>query len=180
MKNIEIRQPLPEDKNELHLLFETVIRHTFKINSLTRLEKMLDLEIKDKKNCLNQYYETEGRERFFLIALVDNRIVGCIEYGMANVRVSNCTNGELAGITEVGTVFVIPEYQKRGIGRLLLDSIFSELSSRNIRKVCLDSGYKMAQKIWLQKFGQPEYFLKDYWGEGLDHMIWVLEAEKDF
>jgi len=35
-----------------------------------------------------------------------------------------------------------------------------------------------AQKIWINKFGEPEYYLKDYWGEGADHMVWRLKVSE--
>src|SRR5699024_8900176 len=31
---------------------------------------------------------------------------------------------------------------------------------------CMDSGYSNAQKIWRKRFGEPEYFLENYWAEG--------------
>lgn len=30
----------------------------------------------------------------------------------------------------------------------------------------------IAQKIWKEKFGEPDYLLEDFWGKGYDHMIW--------
>jgi len=48
------------------------------------------------------------------------------------------------------------------------------LEKNEIREFCLDSGYESAQKIWINKFGNPQYHLKDYWGEAADHMIWRI------
>lgn len=51
--------------------------------------------------------------------------------------------------------------------------LFSYFSTEPTKKeFCLDSGYTNAQKVWKKKFGEPDYLLKDYWGEGFDHMIW--------
>ena len=55
--------------------------------------------------------------------------------------------------------------------------ICRELKRRGMEEFCLDSGYKSAQKIWLNKFGTPEYCLKDYWAKGFDHMIWRVKIE---
>ena len=71
-----------------------------------------------------------------------------------------------------------PKYQRKGIGNLMLIRIFNELKHKGIKEFCLDSGYKSAQKVWINKFGEPEYYLKDYWGEGADHMVWRLKVSE--
>jgi len=59
-----------------------------------------------------------------------------------------CTNGKLKNMPEIGTVFVHPDYQKRGIARQMLQSIFDHLQNQGIEEVCFDSGYSIAQSIW--------------------------------
>ncbi len=86
--------------------------------------------------------------------------------------INSCTGGVLKDLYEIGTVFILPEYQRKGIGSLLLHTMFLTLLSRGITEFCLDSGYRKAQSIWTKKFGEPSHVLKDYWGESSDHMIW--------
>jgi predicted nucleic-acid-binding Zn-ribbon protein len=38
---------------------------------------------------------------------------------------------------------------------------------------------KTAQKIWCKKFGYPEYYLKDYWGQGSHYMVWRIQVKED-
>jgi GNAT superfamily N-acetyltransferase len=83
----------------------------------------------------------------------------------------------LNDVGEVGTLYILPEYQKKGIGTLLLNSIFTVLMSRGIKEYCLDSGYKTAQQIWRRKFGEPVIVVKDYWAKGFDHYIWHRTLE---
>jgi hypothetical protein len=52
-----------------------------------------------------------------------------------------------------------------------------ELEKKGIEEFCLDSGYKSAQKIWINKFGNPQYHLKDYWGKDADHMVWRIQVK---
>jgi hypothetical protein len=54
--------------------------------------------------------------------------------------------------------------------------MYLTLQNRGIEEFCLDSGYLSAQKIWRKKFGEPDYLLKDYWGEGYNHMIWRIKV----
>jgi GNAT superfamily N-acetyltransferase len=78
----------------------------------------------------------------------------------------------LKELAEVGTVFVHPDYQKQGIGNLLLNVMVLTFQNKGIEEFCLDSGYTNAQKIWKKKFGEPDYLLEYFWGKGYHHMIW--------
>lgn len=113
-----------------------------------------------------------GIERYFLIAIHGQRIVGTIEYGPPSKLINNNTDNALKDFFEVGTVFVHPAYQKKGIGNLMLKEMFLLLHSKGIAEVCLDSGYRQSQSIWKRKFGTPLYCLVHYWVEGNPHMIW--------
>ena len=177
MINIEISRPKYENIQLINEFFELVIRDTFERNGITNLVDTIVEEIEDKRRCLNQDIESDGINRYFIIAKEDNKIIGSIEYGPSNELISSCTNGELKEIVEIGTVFVHPDYQAKGIGSRMLNLIFIELERNGIKEFCLDSGYKSAQKIWINKFGNPKYHLKDYWGEDADHMVWRISVE---
>lgn len=177
MKNIEISRPKFEDIELINEFFEIVIKDTFEKNDISDLINIIEEEIKDKRRCLNQDIESDGKNRYFLIAKEDDKIVGSIEYGPSNELINSCTNGKLKEIVEIGTVFVHPDYQNKGIGSRMLNLIFIELEKNSIKEFCLDSGYKSAQKTWINKFGNPEYHFKDYWGEDADHMVWRISEE---
>jgi GNAT superfamily N-acetyltransferase len=108
--------------------------------------------------------------------LAENKIIGTIEYGPASELIIECTDGKLGNLVEVGTVFVLLDYQRQGIGNRLLAEMLQTLNGRGIVDFCLDSGYKTAQTIWKKKFGEPDFLLKDYWGQGQDHMIWKIST----
>ena len=177
MMNIEIGRPRLEDIEGINEFFEIVIRDTFEKNGISHLIDTLAEEIETKRVFLNQDIESEGRGRYFLIAKEGDRIVGSIEYGPSNHLIVSCTNGKLKDLVEIGTVYVHPEYQNKGLGKRLLNEIYSELKKNGIKEFGLDSGYKTAQKTWVNRFGKPEYHMKDYWGEGDDHMIWRIRVE---
>jgi len=172
LANIEIRRPQPGDVEKLHQFFELVLRDTFAREGLAHMTEDLEKEIFEKKSILKEALESNGKKRYFLTALIEGEIIGTIEYGPTGSIILDCTKGELEGVVEVGTVFVHPDYQRQGIGTLMLSAICITLLGRNIDEFCLDSGYKNAQRVWRNKFGEPAYIIKDYWGEGCDHMIW--------
>lgn len=170
--NVEIRRPRAEDIEELNQFFSKVIRDTFDREGLSELLDDMKDEIESKKQYLKTDLDSNGENRYFLIALYENEIVGSIEYGPVSELITTCTEGAYRDDIEIGTVFVHPDYQRRGLGTLLLNLMLLTLQNRGINEFCLDSGYKNAQKVWKKKFGEPDYLLKDYWGAGSDHMIW--------
>jgi GNAT superfamily N-acetyltransferase len=176
MKTIEISRPKIEDIELINEFFQLVLIDTFERNGILDLVDVIAEEFKDKRRCLNQDVESDGVNRYFLIAKEDDKIVGSIEYGPSNELIISCTNGKLKELVEIGTVFVHPDYQNKGIGTSLLHLIFLEFEKNSISEFCLDSGYKTAQKTWIKKFGSPEYLLKDYWGEDDDHMVWRVSV----
>ncbi|WP_420540229.1 GNAT family N-acetyltransferase [Paenibacillus polymyxa] len=177
MNDVEIRRPKVKDAEKLNELFRIVITDTFAKEGIgSKLEDIED-EIETKRAYLESDLESHGEQRYFLIAVDGDRIMGSIEYGPASELISKSTNDALKNLCEVGTVFVHPDYQKIGVGNLLLKSMYLALKDRGVEEFCLDSGYRIAQKIWEKKFGAPDYLLKDYWGKGFDHMIWRIKIK---
>nr|WP_218781351.1 GNAT family N-acetyltransferase [Bacillus sp. EB106-08-02-XG196] len=165
-----------EDIEELNRFFRIVITDTFRREGLAGLIDDIEAEIDSKKKYLQLDLDSKGKKRYFLIALVQNKIIGTIEYGPTSELIKDCTNGNLRNLVEVGTLFVLPDYQRQGIGNRLLAEMLQTIKNRGIVNCCLDSGYKNAQAIWKKKFGEPDYLLKDYWGQGQDHMIWKIST----
>lgn len=173
-ERIKISRPEFKDKEMIYRFFEIVIRDTFEKNGISELADSIAEEIEVKRNYLNQDFSSDGAERFFFIAKDNDKIVGSAEFGQANETINKCTEGKLSYLAEVGTVFVHPEYQKKGLGSRLLNAVYNQLEKIGVKEFCLDSGYETAQKIWSRKFGKPDYIIKDYWTENADHMIWKI------
>ncbi|MGJ7922106.1 N-acetyltransferase family protein [Neobacillus sp. LXY-4] len=178
LHNVEIRRPKREDFEELNHFFRIVITDTFAKEGISELNDDLEKEIETKRNYLNSDLNSNGENRYFLIALENDNIIGSIEYGPANDMIVHYSHGELNGLVEVGTVFVYPNVQRQGLGNLLLKEMYETLHMNGIEEFCLDSGYACAQKIWKKKFGAPDYLEKNHWGEGFDYMIWRVRLER--
>ncbi|NHM30940.1 GNAT family N-acetyltransferase [Neobacillus terrae] len=177
---LEIRRPSIESFKQLNHFFRIVITDTFNKEGIGDNLEDLEQEIEMKKAYLESDINSNGENRYFLFALEGDIIIGSIEYGPASNLIKTCTNNVLKDLPEVGTVFVHPDYQRNGVGNLLLREIYLTLMKKGIEEFCLDSGYRNAQKIWNKKFGEPDYLLKDFWGEGYDHMIWKVKVKDVF
>ena len=80
-------------------------------------------------------FDNNGENRYFLVAVDANcsKVIETIEYGSASELINGCTNSALKDLPEIGTVFVHPNYQRRGIGNLLLNAMFLILLSRALK-----------------------------------------------
>ena len=175
---IIIRRPRIEEIETINSFFVMVLNDTFEMNGIGDLKELLEEEIRDKRKSLNQDFESNGLDRYFLLAEYQGEIIGSIEFGLSNDLIKQCTNDEYKDLFEIGTVFIHPSYQRHGIVSILLFHLLQEIQKREAKEFCLDSGYKIAQGIWRKKFGEPEYFLKDFWGEGAPHMIWRVRVNE--
>lgn len=176
MENLIIRRPIMADLEPAKIFFEMVLKHSFQDNGIDKLE-LLNEEIGDKENRILEDLNTDGRDRYFLLAEYDGSLVGSIEYGPTGKLINECTENSLSDLFEIGTVFVHPDFQKKGISALLLESLFRELRSKKVERVCFDSGYPIAQRIWNRTFGKPAYCFENYWGEDAHHMIWIVNID---
>ncbi|WNQ14251.1 GNAT family N-acetyltransferase [Paenibacillus aurantius] len=157
---------------------ELVITDTFDKEGIAHLTDERQQEIEAKRRAIRLDLETDGRERHFYLALHADRIIGTVEAGPSSRLIHDLTQGAMDQVTEVGTVFVHPGYQGQGVGTLLLNAILLHLQGKGVSEFCLDSGYPRAQQLWTKKLGEPAYLLPDYWGAGMDHMIWRCNMEK--
>jgi len=132
MHNIEIRRPRTEDIEELHKFFRIVLTDTFSREGLANMLDDIENEIEYKKKYLQSDLDSNGENRYFLIALHDGKIIGSIEYGSSSELINSCTDGAFNDLVEIGTVFVRPDYQRRGIGNLLLNVMYLTLQNRGI------------------------------------------------
>ncbi|WP_426349043.1 GNAT family N-acetyltransferase [Alloiococcus sp. CFN-8] len=166
-----------EDVEGAFEVFKRTIPFAFEREGLKHLTEEINNEIIHKKSLMNDALNTKGIGILFLTAEIEGKIIGTISYGPVGEDIRNCTNGELDEVGELGSVFVLPEHQGKGIATKLINTLISELNKKGIEKFCLDSGYGTAQKIWTRKFGAPYKRVKDYWGPGTVHMVWLCSTK---
>jgi GNAT superfamily N-acetyltransferase len=179
MEDYQTGRPKPEEVYLINKFFEIVIKDTFAKNGISHLTEMMEGEIECKKKYLMQDMDSEGRDRFFLVVRDKSRIIGTIEYGRPNDLIMKCTKGRYIDVIEIGTVFVHPDYQYKGIGSMMLRMMYGELRNKGYTEFCLDSGYKTAQKVWTSKWGKPSCIMEDYWGKKAHHMVWRVDFARD-
>lgn len=167
-------RPSEADFETAMVFFEKVIRHTFDKNDLNSLIEEIEAEIAHKRQMLMADLSTQGKDCYFLLGKWQGRIISSISLGPAGELINKCTDNQFSTLLEVGTVFVDPAYQNKGIGGFMMNLIQEELTHRGQSNFCFDSGYPSAQKIWTKHFGPAQYIERHFWGENCPHMIWHL------
>ena len=172
---VTVRRPKKEEIFQIEEFMRVVLVDTYRKEQID--EKIYDLqeELVSKRAYLASYFESGGEDRYFLVAVSGNNIVGTMEFGKQSALLKELTKGELKEVPEMGTAFVHPDHQGQGIASTLLEELKRELRRRGIREFCLDSGYQRAQRIWKKKFGSPRYTFENYWAEGVSHEIWIVK-----
>lgn len=147
MLQVNIRRPSIGDQEQLKHFFRTVIIDTYTKEGIGNQVNDINEEIEMKKEYLTSDFQSNGEERYFLIAFNGDNIIGSIHYGPPNKIIKNASGHAFEAHVEIGTVFVHPDYQRNGVGNLLLKAIYETLRNKGIEEFYLDSGYKNAQLI---------------------------------
>lgn len=167
------------DMKSAYQVFKTSIPDAFKKDGIGFLKEDIQREILHKKNLLNDSLDLLDSGTHFLVAKLGETVVGTISFGACGEETRDCTDNQLQHVGELGSLYILPDHQGQGIGSALINAMVEHLYKQDIEQFCLDSGYKLAQKRWLRKFGEPYKVAKDYWGPGSDHLIWLCKV-KDF
>ncbi|KAA1039193.1 GNAT family N-acetyltransferase [Macrococcus equipercicus] len=168
---IDYIKPALEHKSALKAHYKRVITHTFQVDGIDDAED-LQHEIDTKYSYIERYYRQ--MDVCFIIAKDDKQIIGGIASYRPNSNIDKMMKGKLNHLYEIGSLYVNPAYQGQGIGSTLIRQMQEELRAAGIREFCFDASYTLAIKTWTKMFGPATYVVKDYWGEGGNHHIWVV------
>ncbi|MBD3402943.1 GNAT family N-acetyltransferase [candidate division GN15 bacterium] len=173
MPAIGITSPDRNDRLETESLFDKTIRDTFAREGIVhRHAHDIPEEIAARVATLEQFLRTSGETNRFLVARSDDTIVGTVAASSANDIIRANLDASFDTTPEITCAYVLPEWQGRGVGRLLLREMLLLLHRSNVRTYCLDCGYRRAQHFWQRRLGEPAVVLTDRYGAGAHHLIW--------
>lgn len=165
-----------KDVNQLKGYFKHVISHTF-LNNGVDDDEDLNSEINKKMTYINRYFN--GSDDMFIVAK-DDDVVGIIGFYTPNQMIQELVGDKVDGLKEMGTLYIHPDYQSRGIGSQLITLLTQFMKEQGVDSYCFDCGYKKAMATWTRKFGQPTYFFKDYWDVGDHYAVWIVDIKETF
>lgn len=166
--------PLTEDDiSPVSDLYKLAITDAFESEGLGHLQGDIKQEIESKIRMAAASLNPLNSDIWFWVARIDGVVAGTISYAPCGEDIRVCTGNQLDAVGELGSLYVLPEYQGQGIGSALIAMLIVFLREQGIDRFCLDSGYRRAQTRWLRKFGEPYVIVKDYWGPDSAHMVWL-------
>lgn len=172
---IRIERPTIKERHAIHDIFERSIEKVFLDNEIYNRSDY-EMEVIAQKKCLESDYESEGKVNHYLIAKVDGQVVGTAAYGPVNCDILGTIEAAKDAL-EVKGVYVHPDYQRQGVGRLLYHSIVSSLANEDVDCFYLDCGYSTSQKFWESELGEASYIIENKWGKGAHYKIWKVALE---
>lgn len=172
-----IRKPVLKDVIQLNHLFKESIAKAFEADGYGDEIDEIEGEIHIKMKKLMDFIQHPQEESAYLIAEHEGCVVGAISFGeIGHVTHENVPN-DFPSEGELGSMYILPEFQGRGIASQMIDAMLKELINMGIKYVSFDSGFKPAQQKWCKKFGEPFKIVKNYWAEGVDLYIWLIHLE---
>lgn len=165
-----------EDAESVARLYQITIRDAFEREGLGHLVSDIQQEIESKKRMAEASLNPQNSDTYFWVAKIDGAVAGTISYAPCGKDIRTCTGNQLDAVGELGSLYILPEYQGQGIGSALIEAVTVFLREQGIDQFCLDSGYRRAQTRWLRKFGEPFTVVKDYWGPDSVHMVWLCKV----
>ena len=171
--NVSIKRPIFSEIEEIHSLFEKTIKQTFKSEELDDDHELITELINDQKNLIDLDFKTDGKEVFFLVAETEGRIAGTTCHRPCSEVILECSQGKAKGMQEIGSVYILPEFQGKGLCKLLLNSMYITMKAKGFSEFWLDSGYTIARKVWKKLLGPPTIIMDDYWAPGAHHHLWL-------
>lgn len=174
---IQVLPLTARDQDQVNHLFAISITDTFVKEGLTDLTQTCEDEIKTKIQLIEDALGEQRLGFSFMVAKQNDNVVGVISYGPCGEDIKACSKDKLAHLGELGSLYVLPAMQNQGVGSALIQAMVETLLTQGVQHFCLDSGYPSAQKRWTQKFGKPHYIVKDYWGKGMDHCVWLCTTQ---
>ena len=171
---ITIARPIMADVKELDAFFHETIEDAYVNNQFpVALAEAVELECKDKLQLLREDIASSGKRQFFLIAKHEERTVGTAVIRDTTSFVKEHTPRKYRKWKTIGAVFVKPNYQRKGIGRQLLNAALIALTAQRQEGFLLDCGYPASQKYWVSLLGQPSRVLSKFWYNSIDHYFWA-------
>jgi GNAT superfamily N-acetyltransferase len=173
-----IERPKTNERQEIRALFDVVIKHTFALENAVDEVELMDELIADQQDLIDLDFKIDGQDCFFLVARLNGKIVGTICHRPCSDVIIDCAGKQAALMVEIGSMYILPQYQGKGIAKQLLNAMYETLAQKGIDEFWLDSGYTVAKKVWAKVFGEPSIIMKDYWGEGIDHHLWYRKLDE--
>lgn len=178
MLEIKIDIADPSDQDEIRQILATTIRDTFEQEKIIlAYPNEIEDEIKSVFSTFLDSLPRPQKATGFWVARIDGRIVGTAALGTPNEIIRNHFEQELWQLPELKSVYVLPNFQRLGLGKTLFQTCLENLRRNQVDEFFLAGGYSGSIVYWEKILGLPSLVLKDHWGPQQDHTIWRCQVD---
>lgn len=171
--NISVGPVRTQDFDETVNLLDVTIRNTFKVHGIDKSHAAdMKHEVGNQVEFVRRGLTSRSRNTFFFVARSNEKIIGTIGCGGASDLVRQHLTVNFARVPEIKSVYVLPDYQRSGVGSELFRAMLLTLRREQVDEFCLDCGYRKSQWFWQKLIGDPTITLHHHWGDNAHHMIW--------
>lgn len=176
MKQTNIVIPQKGDEQQLLHLYTSAMKAAFEAQGEGSLTEAIQEEVEVKMEKVLGFLNGAS-DYYYLAAKCDDHIVGTISYGGNKDKVKERFE-ELESAGELGSLYILPEYQSQGIGSTLINGMLQYMAEQGVLSFWFESGFTLAQKRWKRRFGEPYRIMKDHWAPGVDNHLWYCKVSE--
>jgi len=173
MNNITIQKLNLKDIEAAKQLLEISASENFRRNGLKNKTEILS-RVTEKIKIVNAFFENNPICTAMYGAKINNKLVGLIAYGSQSSKVVEHIEDNYIDAVEIKSLFILPEYQKQGLGMKMFNFVCSELLKNKHSHFMLYSSYKTGQDYWHKILGNPYKTVND---KDITRKIWIQEIK---
>jgi len=158
---------------DLSTLFRESIEDTCQKNHIFD-RSIVEAEVAEKISKLERYLHCPVDGEAMLCVLAQGRPVAVGGYFPCAGDILAHGDATTADV-EIGSLYVAPLSQGRGIGRLVFEELKGQIRATGRHQAFLDSGYPSSQSYWRKQLGEPHRDTESPFGPAFRYQIWRVE-----
>lgn len=127
---IKVTPAGPERLDDIKPLWQALLDHHAFIAPETGIVRPMEESWSRRRACYEAWLKEEGS--FLLLAQIEDRLVG---YAFVRIGPAPATWQTADRIAELETLSILPRFRNRGVGKVLMEEVYSRLKQAGFREL---------------------------------------------
>ena len=173
IEGIIIEKFKKDDIEQAKELLDIVISQNFKNNNITD-QKEIEAEINAQIKLVYDYFENIATCTSMFGAKLNNKLIGIVAIGNQTPKIKKHIEEKLKNVLEIKNLYILPEYQKQGLGKKLFNVACESLLRDRQKQFMLYSSFKTGQTYWHKMLGKPYRTINE---NNVTRKIWLQKIK---